>query len=117
MVLIAVMLAVIASRRPRPSHLLGARTHPANRAVPKADHCPEALPGLPSAPRRVTRRTGKSPAAEARGGRSMSEQWPHFGSGDSEAGPNEAGSSSANGAEPDAAQGDLVTAIEEARAA
>ena len=47
----------------------------------------------------------------------MSEQWPHFGSGDSEAGPNEAGSSSANGAEPDAAQGDLVTAIEEARAA
>ena len=47
----------------------------------------------------------------------MSEQWPHFGSGESDAGPNEAGSSSTNGAEPDAAPSDLVTAIEEARAA
>jgi hypothetical protein len=47
----------------------------------------------------------------------MSEQWPHFGSGESDAGSNEAGSSSTNGAEPDAAPSDLVTAIEEARAA
>jgi hypothetical protein len=47
----------------------------------------------------------------------MSEQWPHFGSGESDAGSNEAGSSSTNGAEPDAAPDDLVTAIEEARAA
>ena len=47
----------------------------------------------------------------------MSEQWPHFGSGESDAGSNEAGSSSTNGAEPDAAPGDLVTAIEDARSA